>query len=51
VSTRLFLILNGTDVRAPHVDEGERFVVAIAAGELDVEKIAATLAEWAPPAR
>ncbi|MEV0842860.1 type II toxin-antitoxin system death-on-curing family toxin [Actinocatenispora sera] len=47
VSTRLFLILNGADVRAPSVDEGERFVVAIAAGELDVEKIAATLSTWA----
>ncbi|BCJ27799.1 type II toxin-antitoxin system death-on-curing family toxin [Actinocatenispora sera] len=47
VSTRLFLILNGADVRAPSVDEGERLVVAIAAGELDVEKIAATLSTWA----
>ena len=46
VSTRLFLILNGADLRTPSVDEGERFVVAIAAGELDVEKIAATLSMW-----
>lgn len=42
-ATRVFLILNGHDI-AYGVDDAERLVVAIAAGELDVPTIAADLA-------
>jgi len=46
VATRLFLILNGHDLRVPDVDRGEKFVVAVATGGLDLPEIAATLAGW-----
>ena len=46
VATRLFFVLNGGDLRAPSVDEGEELVLAVAAGELDVDKIASVLATW-----
>jgi death on curing protein len=49
VSTRLFYVLNGRDVRVPSVEEGEKFVVSIAAGELEVPEIAAVLASWTRP--
>jgi len=46
VAGRLFYRLNGWDVRAPDVDEGEAFVLAIAGGRLDVPEIAKTLTAW-----
>ncbi len=49
VSTRLFYVLNGLDVRVPSVDVGEKFVVSIAAGELDVPEIADALGNWTRP--
>jgi hypothetical protein len=42
----LFYVLNNRDLRRPGLDESEAFVVAIAAGQLDVSKIAETLAKW-----
>jgi death-on-curing protein len=49
VATRLFHILNGRDLRAPTVGEGEKFVISVAAGELEVPEIARVLAGWAGP--
>jgi len=46
VATRLFYVFNGHDLRAPGVDEGEAFVLSVAAGDLDVPAIAVTLAKW-----
>lgn len=46
VATRLFSVFNDHDLRRASLDEGEAFVVAIAAGRLDVPKIAETLARW-----
>jgi len=46
VSTRLFYVLNGGELRAPSVDEGERFVISVASGQLEVLEIAETLALW-----
>jgi death on curing protein len=46
VATRLFYVLNGGDLRAPTVDEGEQFVLAVAAGQSEVLEIAETLALW-----
>lgn len=49
VATCLFVGLNGLHVRVPSDDEGEKFVVAVAAGELDVSDIADVLADWTAP--
>lgn len=49
VATRLFYVLNGHDLRAPTVDDGERFVHSAVAGEYDVEAIAKILASWSSP--
>lgn len=46
VATRVMYRINDSDMRAPSVDEGEDFVLAIARGELEVAQIAKTLAEW-----
>ena len=46
VTARAVYRLNDRDMRAPSVDEGEEFVLAIACGELEVPEIAKTLAEW-----
>ncbi len=46
VATRLFYVFNERDVRMTSVDEGEAFVVAVAAGQIDVAKIAERLALW-----
>ncbi len=46
VAARLFSVFNDRDLRRPSLDEAEAFVVAIAAGRLDVPKIAETLAKW-----
>lgn len=49
VATRLFLVLNGRDLRVPGVDEGEEFVLAVIRGDLDVPAIAKVLDEWTTP--
>jgi death on curing protein len=49
VATRLFFVFNGLDLRAPSVDEGERFMLAVATGTLEVSAIAAILAAWIGP--
>ncbi len=47
VCTRLFLILNGSDLAAPE-DDAYDLVMAVAAGELtDVHEIAQQLDQWA----
>lgn len=38
-ATRAFCLLNGHDLRPRSVDEGERFVLDVAAGSLDVPEI------------
>jgi death on curing protein len=42
-ATRVFCLLNGTDLRLP-VDDAERLVVGVAAGEIDVPDLAKALA-------
>ncbi|HEY0639246.1 MAG TPA: Fic family protein [Pseudonocardiaceae bacterium] len=49
VAARLFLVLNGTDLRVPGTDEGEDFVLAVIAGDLDVPAIAKVLRSWTVP--
>ncbi|MBQ0926125.1 type II toxin-antitoxin system death-on-curing family toxin [Saccharopolyspora endophytica] len=44
-----FYWINGVLLTAPTVDDGEKFVVAIASGELDVPEIAGTLRAWTTP--
>jgi death-on-curing protein len=46
VTTRAVFILNGYDLRAPSVDEGEEFVLEVARGELEVPEMAKTLQAW-----
>jgi death-on-curing protein len=46
VATRLFYVLNGLDLRAPSVDEGQRLVLSVIDGGLDVHKLAQMLANW-----
>ena len=46
VATRLFAALNRSVLRAPSVDEGEKFVVGVATGTLEQPEIVATLAAW-----
>ncbi|HEV8562678.1 MAG TPA: Fic family protein [Actinophytocola sp.] len=46
VATRLFAAMNGSVLRAPSVDEGEKFVVGVAAGTIELPEIVATLAAW-----
>jgi death on curing protein len=42
-ATRVFCLLNGSDVQLP-VDDAERLVVGVAAGEVDVADLAKALA-------
>ena len=42
-ATRVFCLLNGTDLRLP-VDDAERLVVGVAAGEVDVPDLVKALA-------
>ncbi len=42
-ATRVFCLLNGSDLRLP-VDDAERLVVGVAAGEIDVPDLAKALA-------
>ena len=46
VATRLFAAMNNSVLRAPTVDEGEKFVVGVAAGTIELPEIVATLAAW-----
>jgi death-on-curing protein len=46
VATRLFLALNGADVRVPSPEIGDVFVRAVAQGQLPLADIAARLQEW-----
>jgi death-on-curing protein len=46
VATRLFLIVNGFDVRAPNAVVGDDFVRGAAQGQLELAGIAATQRDW-----
>jgi death-on-curing protein len=46
VATRLFAAMNNSILRAPSVDEGEKFVLGVAAGSVDLPEIVATLVAW-----
>ena len=46
VATRLFAAMNGSVLRAPTVDEGEKLVLGVAAGAIELPEIVATLAAW-----
>lgn len=45
-ATILFLLLNGVNVAAPTVVEGEAFVVSVAAGQLTLDQITGKLKDW-----
>jgi death on curing protein len=49
VATRLFLVLNGADVRVPTPELGDEFVRAVAQGHVDLAEIADQLRGWQPP--
>lgn len=46
VAMRLFLVLNGADVRVPSAETGDRFVRAVAQGNLELAEIADQLKAW-----
>lgn len=46
VASRLFAALNNSTVRAPSVDEGEKFVVGVATGVIELPEIVSTLRSW-----
>jgi death-on-curing protein len=48
-ATKLFLFFNDVHLRAPDVDQGETFVLAVASGEIEMIDIADTLMEWSSP--
>jgi death-on-curing protein len=48
-ATKLFLLHNDVQLLAPSVDDGEAFVFAVIAGELDLTGSAATIARWSTP--
>ncbi|HEU5266218.1 MAG TPA: Fic family protein [Jatrophihabitans sp.] len=48
VATRLFLVLNGADVRVPTPQQGDEFVRAVAQGQLELAAIADRLRRWSP---
>ena len=48
VATRLFLVLNGSDVKTPDAPTGDDFVREVAQGKLELADIAATLRAWEP---
>lgn len=49
VATRLFLVLNGVDVRVPTPPAGDEFVRDVAQGKLPLTAIAAQLSTWRIP--
>ena len=49
VATRLFLVLNGSDVKTPDAAAGDHFVREVAQGKLPLAEIAGTLRAWEPP--
>ena len=46
VAMRLFLVLNGPDVRVPTPERGDEFVRNGARGHLELDVVARTPAEW-----
>jgi prophage maintenance system killer protein len=48
-ATVLFLFLNDVDLQAPSDDEGEAFVLDVAAGHADPDEITPTIALWSGP--
>jgi death-on-curing protein len=48
VAMRLFLLLNGADVRVPSAQEGDEFVRAVAQGQIGLDVIADRLRQWCP---
>jgi death-on-curing protein len=46
VAARLFAAMNNSVLRAPTVDEGEKFVVGVASGTIELPEIVATLVAW-----
>jgi len=46
VATRLFLIVNGSDVRPPDAVVGDQFVRGVAQGHPELAEITATLRDW-----
>lgn len=48
-ATKLFLLFNGITLRPPSPQEGERFVLDLATGSLDLPGIARRIASWSTP--
>jgi death on curing protein len=46
VAARLFAAMNNSTLHAPSVDEGEKFMLGVAAGTIDLPEIVATLIAW-----
>jgi death-on-curing protein len=46
VATRLFAAMNNSSLSAPTVDDGEKFVLGVAAGGIELPEIVGTLAAW-----
>lgn len=49
LATAVFLLLDDVDLQAPTVDDGERFVLAVAAGKYDLAELEATITAWSTP--
>lgn len=48
LATVVFGMFNGSNIQAPSVDAGEKFVLAVAEGHLTLDEIAGTLVLWSP---
>ncbi|GAB3767616.1 type II toxin-antitoxin system death-on-curing family toxin [Microlunatus parietis] len=48
-ATKLFLLFNGITLRATSLQEGERFVLGVATGSLDLLDIGQRIANWSTP--
>lgn len=49
-ATKLFMLFNNVELRAPSADLGEQFVLDVIAGTLALPDIAQRLADWSTPA-
>jgi death on curing protein len=48
-AAKLFLLHNGVHLQAPSVEQGEAFVVAVAAGQTEIDEMTATITLWSSP--
>jgi death-on-curing protein len=48
-ATKLFLLYNDLHLTAPDPEQGEKFVLAVASGEIDLAEIAVLITRWCTP--